>query len=85
MVGSVSDDELEKLADLITERILARMNQAERMVTIDELARASSLSQSTLFRLMKREKLTAVKVGGALRFNLQRALAELAVVSKEAK
>lgn len=80
MVGNVSDDELEKLADLITERIVARLNQADRMVTIDELARAASLSQSTLFRLMKREKLTSVKVGGALRFNLQRALAELAAV-----
>lgn len=72
------EDELERLADLITERILARMNQAERMVTIDELARASSLSQSTLFRLVKAKKLTSVKVGGALRFNLQGALRELA-------
>lgn len=79
----MAEEELERLADLITDRILARLNQADRMVTIDDLAKASSLSQSTLFRLMKSKKLTSVKVGGALRFNLQSALRELSQVGNE--
>lgn len=83
----LANDELEKLADLITDRILVQLEKklsSDRHVDICELAKIAKVSQSTLFRLKAAGKLIALKVGGALRFNLQRALAELAAVSKEA-
>lgn len=75
----LTDEQLSQLADMVADRVVARMPvPATRLVDINELAEASGLAVSTLFLHMKQKRLTRQKIGGALRFDLNLALRELA-------
>lgn len=86
MVGNVSDDELEKLADLITERILVKLEKRlnpDRYVDIYELAEVSKLSVATLFRAMRAKRLTGELRCGSRVFNLKLALDQIKAAGKD--
>jgi excisionase family DNA binding protein len=63
-------DRLDSLADAIVDRVLERLASAAQLVTIDELARATSLSTATLRRLLSGGKIPAVRIGASVRFNV---------------
>lgn len=63
-------DRLDSFADAIVEKVLERLAASAQLVTIDELAKATSLSTATLRRLKAGGKIPFVPIGAAVRFNV---------------
>jgi predicted DNA-binding transcriptional regulator AlpA len=65
-------DDLDLVADRIVEKVLARIANLRQedpcLVAIDDLAKATSLSTSTLRRLKSDGRIPHVSIGNAVRF-----------------
>lgn len=66
----ISGAQLDKLAQSIVDRFLDRLATSTHLVTIDDLAKATSLSERTLRSLKAAGKIPAVQVGSSVRFNV---------------
>lgn len=81
----VDEAQLEQLADAIAKLVFVKLEQMQsrdRIVDIKELSVVSKLSIPTIYRAIKAGRLTGEKLGGALRFNLQIALAQISAAGE---
>jgi hypothetical protein len=70
----LDDDQLEQLADLITDRLAnVTLTQTRALLTAPELAEALRVEVKSVYR--HADELGAIRVGGALRFDAAVALA----------